>query len=134
MGFYSDSRKYKPLDGKIERKVSQAVRRLLHESRDCLRNTNRDTTKITFDVTDGYYAEAFGVMRGLSLMGHGDFGPDNYPHKVYDKWNLKWWFAQIAEKVLKEENFGGNNHCDYCVQKYGKDGAGRTRNDKEAKS
>ena len=61
-------------------------------------------------VNEGYYGEAFGVMRGLNALGYGYFGSDNMdafeegrsnsPHD-----NLKWWFQQIVTQYLSEEGF-----------------------------
>jgi len=107
--------------------VETEVKMLLHASRDCMRNKGVDTTNTTFKVDDGYYGEAFGVMRGLAVLGYGYFGSSNLTDPEYMFCNLKWWFAELEAKVLQEENFGGSNECNHCVTKYGKDGAGRTR-------
>lgn len=107
------------------------VAMMLHASRDCLRNRKVDTSVVPFDARDGYYGEAFGIMRGLVVLGYGYFGPDcdgkdEIIHPLRGI-NVKKWFRQICDEVLREENFGGNNHCDHCVKRYGKDGSGRTR-------
>lgn len=125
---------YKKIDKRLKKKVEAEVKMLLHASRDCLRNQGNNTAKISFKVTDGYYGEAFGVLRGLMVLGYGYFGPDNLDGVEHTRGggkqpehNLKWWFSQLTDAVLEEENFGGSNECDFCVEKYGKDGAGRRR-------
>lgn len=106
------------LQGRVIKNIENEVKNLLHASRDCLRSKGVDTTQITFSVQDGYYGEAFGVMRCLQVMGVGSFGSDNTPEK---RSNLKWWFRQLEAEVLKEENFQGSNECDHCLERYGKD-------------
>lgn len=104
-------------------RVVAEIKMLLHAARDCARTIfSIDTTKQRFDVTDGYYGEAFGILRGLSLLGYGSFGPVNTPE---EESNFSWWMARLEDEVLAEENFGGTNQCDHCLQKYHKDGAGR---------
>lgn len=103
--------------------VIAEIKMLLHASRDCARTIlSIDTTKTRFDVTDGYYGEAFGILRGLSLLGYGSFGPCNTPE---EESNFSWWMHRLEDEVLAEENFGGSNECDHCLEKYHKDGAGR---------
>lgn len=105
-----------------ERIVSE-IKMLLHASRDCARTIcSLDTTKQSFDVTDGYYGEAFGILRGLSLLGYGSFGAVNTPE---EESNFAWWMRELEKEVLAEENFGGSNECNHCLEKYHKDGAGR---------
>lgn len=124
---------YKKIDKRLKKKVEAEVKVLLHASRDCLRNQGNNTAVISFKITDGYYAEAFGVLRGLKVLGYGYFGPDNMDGVKHNRGgkqpehNLKWWFYQIVDAVLEEENFKGTNECDFCVEHYGKDGAGRRR-------
>ena len=119
-------------DGLIE-DVEAEIKALLHAHRDCLRNQDRDTVAISFDCRDGYYGEAFGILRALHLMGYGYFGPSNmdaikdaYP-TVYNvtqpKQNLKWWFSRLEREVLEEEGFGGDHRCVHCLEKYKKDDA-----------
>lgn len=105
--------------------VVNEVKLLLHAARDCARTIcSIDTTQTRFDVTDGYYGEAFGILRGLSLLGYGSFGPVNTPE---EESNFSWWMARLEDEVLAEENFGGSNECNHCLEKYRKDGAGRER-------
>lgn len=101
----------------LKAKVEAEIKMILHAHRDCLRNQDVDTTKVRFDVRDGYYGEAFGILRCLKLMGFGDFGPVNI------QGNLSYWMHQLEEEVLKEENFGGSGVCEHCRSKYGKDDA-----------
>lgn len=120
-------KKYKRLTPDERKKVYDMVKVMLHASRDCMRNQGRDTTKQTWNVNDGYYGEAFGILRGLELLGYGYLGDCIRPDPNIKIWNLKWWFRQLEDEVLKEEHFDGNNQCDFCLTRYGKDGAGRER-------
>ena len=70
--------------------IADEVKMMLHAHRDCLRNLGVDTKTIRFDCRDGYYGEAFGVMRALSVLGYGRFGAVNLPEEYS---NLRWWFA-----------------------------------------
>jgi hypothetical protein len=102
--------------------VEDEVSLLLHASRDCLRNIGIDTKIVDFRSQDGYYAEAYGVMRGLKILGYGYLGPHNQPDGVVPHHNLNWWFDQICRQVLEEEGFhDGTHRCDYCLDKWGKD-------------
>jgi len=106
-------------------RVVAEIKMLLHASRDCARTIySIDTTKHSFDCRDGYYGEAFGILRGLSLLGYGSFGAVNTPE---EETNFSWWMKRLEDEVLAEENFGGSNECDHCLEKYHKDGAGRRR-------
>lgn len=116
---------FKKLSAPDQRKIEAEVRMMLHASRDCLRNQKIDTTKVPWDCRDGYYGEAFGIMRALAALGYGDFGSDNVPNSIYPLWNLKYWFRQIESTVLAEEHFGGTNHCDHCLDRYEKDAVRR---------
>lgn len=102
-------------------KIEAEMVMILHAHRDCLRNRGRDTGGFTFDINDGYYGEAVGIMRALKVLGLGDFGAVNKPG------NLSSWLSDLERRVLAEENFGGSNECDYCLKRFGKDGAGRKR-------
>ena len=69
-----------------------------------------DPRKYQLCANDGYYGEAFGIMRGLCALGYGYFGSDNldaiqdnrsdFPHH-----NLKWWFNQLMKEYLLEEGW-----------------------------
>jgi len=101
----------------LKAQVAAEIKSLLHAHRDCLRNIGVDTTRVRFDVRDGYYGEAFGMLRTMRLMGFGDWGPSNVPG------NLKHWLAELEKEVLEEENFGGSGVCEWCREKWGKDDA-----------
>lgn len=109
------------LPDKHKRAIEDEIAMMLHAHRDCLRNQRQDTAKVRFDCRDGYYGEAFGILRALKVLGYGNFGACNVPG------NLSYWMKQIEYRVLAEENFGGSNECDHCLERYGKDGAGRKR-------
>ena len=118
-------RNFKMLSTQMQSAIEAEVKLMLHASRDCLRNQGKDTTKIRFDCRDGYYGEALGVLRGLKVLGYGDFGSDNVPNSIHPIWNLKWWFCQLEDRTLKEENYGSNNECDHCLYTFGKDAVRR---------
>lgn len=97
-------------------KIKTEIKMLLHASRDCMRNRKEyDTTKIRFSVNDSYYGEAFGMLRTIQILGCGKFGAVNDPK------TLNFWFAEIEDEVLQEENFNGSHECEHCYNKYGKD-------------
>lgn len=117
---------YKKLSTVQEAQIAGAVTMMLHASRDCMRNQgdrNLDPAKVPWNICDGYYGEAFGIMRALEVLGYGTLsGPDNIPNSVYPYWNLKYWIHQLGAAVLAEEGFGTTGHCDHCLERYGKDG------------
>lgn len=138
------TRRYKKLTDDQVAAIEAEVKSMLHCHRDMLRNrwryaerrgmqdvaSNPKTT--TFDCREGYYGEAFGIMRGLVTLGYGYFGSDNLNatqeyHLDNPRLNCKWWFSSLCRQVLAEEHFHGNHECDWCLQKYGYDDAGRTR-------
>jgi hypothetical protein len=102
-------------------KLADEIKLMLHASRDCLRNQGRDTSEMSYSVSDGYFGEAFGIVRGLVVLGYGYLGSSNVPNKRKPHWNLRWWFCELERKVLEEENFGGTNYCDHCLNRYGHD-------------
>jgi len=102
------------LTDKDKAAIRAEVVMLLHASRDCLRNQGQDTSKVRFSANDGYYGEAFGILRALAVL-HMDTME-----------NLKEWLRDLEHQVLLEEHFGGSNECDHCLEHYGKDGAGRS--------
>lgn len=118
---------FRRLSEKLRREIGAEIKMMLHCSRDTLRNQGVDTTKVPWDVTEGFYGEAFGVMRGLEVLNYGYFGPDNLSATEDDasdpepRHNLKWWFSQLSNEVLQEEGWKGDNQCDWCLEKYGKD-------------
>ena len=145
---------FKKLTEKQVLAISRDVKNLLHCSRDCMRNMYaelerrafdlrkdarisdyesyikhqkdiNDARRASFRVNDGYYGEAFGMMRTLHNLGYGDLYGQ---YDAHDFHNLKWWLRTLEEQVLEEEGFrNGTHHCDHCLKRWGKDGAGRTR-------
>jgi hypothetical protein len=129
--------KYKVLSSEMIEKVKESVKMMLHAHRDCLRNKHQvnadayDPKKISFNCRDGYFGEAFGIMRGLEVLGYGYLGCVNLDGVQDNKGtmpihNLRWWLEEIKDEVLREENWKGSGECDYCLIHYGKDDAGRT--------
>jgi hypothetical protein len=117
--------RFKLIDDDLKAKVAKEVKLLLHAHRDCLRNRGENTLKITFKVTDGYYGEAFGIIRGLELLGYGkidavirDGLQEGYDQKEQ---SLGWWFNNLEREVLEEEGFNKHLRCDWCKARYGKD-------------
>lgn len=105
------------LDDDTKKRIEDEIAMMLHAHRDCLRLKGVDTTHIRFDVTDVYYGEAFGIMRALRALGYGNFGAVN------DESTLSHWMAQIEDRVLKEEGYGGDGVCEHCRERYGRDDA-----------
>lgn len=88
----------KKLTEKLITKTQNQVVLMLLASRDCYKNQKRNVAN--FDCTDGYYGEAFGILRGLELCGYGYFGANNLPAEID---NLKWWFDRLGDLALQEE-------------------------------
>lgn len=121
-------KRLKLIPPRLKKKVEGEVKALLHASREVMRIRKQyDTTKIRFCVYDGYYGEAFGIMRGLNILGYGYFGSSNLPGTAdrkrgkQDHQNLMWWFDQLEREVLEEEGYGKDNICEYCYSRYGRD-------------
>ncbi len=124
------AKKCKKIPNTLMVKVIDEVKMLLHASRDGMRNKGMDTKNVSYHIANdgGWHAEAFGVMRCLSLMGYGYFGPVNLDGLqernggVQQESNLKWWFSQLEHAVLEEEGFYNKTHrCEHCINKYRKD-------------
>lgn len=119
-------RKCKKIPESLMVKVEGEIKSLLHAHRDTLRNLKDDTTKLSFRCNEGFYGEAFGIMRGLSILGFGYFGSCNLDgikegHEQKEQ-NLKWWFNELEHQVLEEEGFYNKTHrCEHCLAKYHKD-------------
>lgn len=94
-------------------KVRETIKMLLHAGYDGKRNRKEPIGRL--HCNDPYYSEAFGMLRTLEIFDLGKFGAVNVPG------TLNHWFAEIQDEVEKEEGFGGNNQCDICFEKYGKD-------------
>ncbi len=118
--------RFKTLTSKQIDAIEAEVKMMLHASRDCYRNQGKDSKKYPFWVMDGYYGEAAGIFRTLQIFGYGKFGAVNIPA---ERTNLSWWFAELQQEVLREENWNGSGECDYCLRVYGKDDAARQRLD-----
>lgn len=123
-------KRLKEIPEKLKKIVEGEVKALLHTSRDTMRIRGEyDTKSVRFSCRDGYYGEAFGIMRGLNILGYGYFGSSNLPGTsdqekgTQDHQNLKWWFAELENEVLKEEGYGTDNICEYCYDRYGHDTA-----------
>lgn len=118
----------KRIPDKLIERIEGEVKALLHAGRDTLRNHGDNTSRISFSCNEAYYGEAFGIMRALHLMGYGYFGSSNldavaerHDPNAQPIWNLRWWFGQLEREVLDEENFYGDGHCDYCMNRYHND-------------
>ena len=140
-GYNLTKKRLKKIPSEIEEGVAREVKAMLHAHRDCLRNQGKDTSEIAFDCRDGYYGEAFGIMRALQIMGYGYFGSDNLDAHAESKngggpkteeglyvanitqpnQNLKWWFSQLSSEVLEEEGYRADGRCEYCLDRYRKD-------------
>lgn len=119
-------KRFRPMSEKLRNAVADECKMLLHAHRDTLRNQGVDTTKLTWKISEGYYCEAFGIMRGLAILNFGYFGPDNLDavrdgKSTVREHNLKWWFAHLCDIVLQEEGWHEDNQCDWCLDRYGKD-------------
>lgn len=108
-------------------KLEEEIKRILHAQRDCMRNLHEDTTQHKWccspqHACGTYDAETFGILRALQVMGLGQISKSTHHSD-----DLSTWREGLMEEVLKEENFGGSNECDFCLKTWGKDGAGRKR-------
>jgi len=141
-GEETKKKRYKPSRRRLKRipddlrvLVEGEVKALLHAHRDTRRNLGEDTVKTSFRVNEGYFGEAFGMMRTLYIQGYGYFGSSNMDATKESEWtykvnnvtqdiqNLKWWFSQLESEVLEEEGFKGDHRCEYCLNRYRKDDA-----------
>jgi hypothetical protein len=55
-----------------------------------------------WNANNPYYAEAFGILRGLTAIGYTFFGASNTPE---NKENAQWWFGECKTqaKMIKNE-------------------------------
>lgn len=105
----------KVLKPKTKTKVEEHVKLFLREARRYMRDIEKlDVSKIDFTVNNPYYCEAFGIMRGLALLGYGFLGSVNldgtmdssaYPRGTIKEHNLRWWLERLKDEVLEEEGF-----------------------------
>ena len=114
------------MSNRLMKRIVDEVKMMLHASRDCMRNQGQNASKLTFSCKDAYYAETFGIMRGLALVKHGYLGSCNLDavkegKSTQPECNLRWWLQKIEEEVLEEEGYKADGRCPYCLNKYGKD-------------
>lgn len=69
-----------------------------------------DPTAVSIVCNEGFYGEAFGVLRSLVVLGYGYFGSDNLDavqegRSDVPEHNLKWFFSRIQKEYLEEEGF-----------------------------
>lgn len=135
---------FRTITDSLKRSIEGEIKALLHAHRDTLRNLGKyDTRHVTFSAAEGYYGEAFGIMRTLHILGYGYFGSSNHdgvaeikPYGVtheefalrnpnrQKEHNLRWWFEQLSHEVLEEEGYyDGTHRCEYCFSRYHKDTA-----------
>jgi len=107
------------LDKQQIQAIEDEVKTLLHASRDAMRNRGEDTTRLAFRANEGFYGEAFGVLRCLATLGFGTL--THAVNTPETRENLKWWFGELMREVLEEENFRGSGCCEHCRKRYGKD-------------
>lgn len=109
---------FKRLTKKTRAAVVNEVKMMFAAHRDCLwsRFTECshpqavDPTVWRCVANEGYYGEAFGIMRGLLALGYGYFGPDGTDaveegRSNIPEHNLKWWFNELSKEVLDEEGY-----------------------------
>ena len=88
----------KRLTEKIITDIENEVILLLLE---CIRQ-EEEKKNYLWNTNNAYYAEAFGIMRGMVVLNYCYFGANNNPA---EKQNAKWWFdhcQSIAEKEKEE--------------------------------
>ena len=102
--------------------IEGEIMALLHASRDSMRNKGEDTRSTPFNVNNAYYGEAYGVLRGMAVLGYGYFGAANVPAPNNDpRVNFNYWIAKLELQVLDDEGFNSDHKCAYCSNRYGKD-------------
>lgn len=82
----------KKISKKMKEKIEKEVKSMLHAHRDTLRNRvfwkkdedgnlppGHNPLNIRFSINEGFYGEAFGVMRALQVLGYGEFESSNLP-------------------------------------------------------
>ncbi len=122
----------RPISDEQKVALEERIKRFLHAGRDCMRN-RQDTdldynpADVGFNIRSAYYGEAWGIAHAVVALGWGFYGAVNHNDFAGCAINVSVWMGKLEREVLAEENFGGSNKCDICVERYGKDGAGRTR-------
>ena len=103
---------FRKLTKRNREKVANEVKLMLIAHRDCLwtRYTECSHAQAVDPAVwrcvanEGYYGEAFGVVRALVALGYGYFGPDG-TDAVKDgrsgvpEHNLKWWFNDLLKEI-----------------------------------
>lgn len=106
---------YKHLTRNQKEKIETEIKLMLFSSRDCLFNRKElDKYSDQFKIDDGYYGEAFGILRTLKCLGYGYFGAIN----DYNEYNLKHWFESLQKEVIDEEKKYGlkDRYKYYCTK------------------
>ena len=57
--------------------------------------------KYMWNANNPYYSEAFGIYRGLCVLGYTFFGANNTPRV---KENARWWFGECQTKSENIKN------------------------------
>jgi hypothetical protein len=108
----------KRIPPKLYDAIEEEVRDLLVEARASMkRRGTYDMSVVTFDVNNPYYAEAFGVFRGLALAGFGTIdrerdidvpASDGRPITTFT--SFRQWFNRLQKEVLSQD-------MDYNIKK-----------------
>jgi hypothetical protein len=110
--------KYKELSSRHKTAIINQIKLMLAAHRNYVWNrwSNYDDANPIDPVihsvicNEGYYGEAFGIMRGLREVGYGYFGTTDKSAVEEDKsytpeHNLRWWFHTLQREYLVEEGF-----------------------------
>jgi hypothetical protein len=117
-------KRFKPIPDKAKFAIINEVKLMLASHRDCLwtrwetcsHSRVVDPRECSIVANEGYYGEAFGIMRGLAALGYGFFGPDTLnavelSRSDVPEHNLKWWFRRLQDEYLDEEGFYDKTCC-----------------------
>lgn len=109
---------FKRLTQKNREAIINEIKLMLAAHRDCLWTRWEsyshaqvvDPHLVQIVCNEGYYGEAFGVVRSLAAIGYGYFGSDNMNavqegRSDVPEHNLKWFFSQIQKEYLDEEGY-----------------------------
>lgn len=96
-------KKFKTLSERLRRDVETDVKTLLTSSREYMRY---DSNKVAYDVNHGDYAEAFGIMKCLSILGYRTI--NSAVNTPQDYSNLRWWLSKLEKEVLCETGYVGS--------------------------
>lgn len=126
---------FKKLSDKQKKSIGHEVKLMLAAHRDslwkdwvtCATPQTVDPNQWELVVNEGFYGEAFGIMRGLIALGFGYFGRSNLDaiqegRSDIPEHNLKWWFHRIVQEYLDEEGFYNKScspeQCSQLLNKY----------------